>query len=477
VANVVYASYGLSLTDEPKLALGLRHNLVRQFLLVASGVLLLGMLAMGTWVTRRIESGVTEVAAASAALYINNFIAPHLQELASTSSLSASNIEALNRAMARPAVRDHVTAIKIWKEDGLIVYSTDKDLIGRKFPLNPSPRRAWSGTVTTDFNNLSYEEDAKDRVSGLHVLEIFTPIRNVDSGEVIAVLEFHERAEVLNAQLNDAQWQSWVITALITLGMMGALFSIVADGNKTIDQQRAALTQRISQLSELLRQNRSLRGRVERAARNATEDNERLMRRIGYDLHDGIAQLIGLALLRLDRVQGAKQDRDNLSKIQKALKDALTDIRNVCRGLLLPEVQNLTLREALLFMVRHHERRTGTAVTCNISDLPEDAPQFVKISLCRFVQEGLNNAFKHAGGKGQRVCASCDGEAITVEVADEGPGMSIPNRNTHDVRLGLIGLSDRIESIGGTMTVDSAPGLGTRLAACLPLTTGGLDAE
>jgi signal transduction histidine kinase len=475
VAIVVQASYELSLTDGPRQVPGLRHNLVRQFLLVASGVLLLGMLTMGTWVTRRIESGVTEVAAASAALYINNFIAPHLQELAWSASLSAPNIEALNRAMTRPAVRDHVTAIKIWKQDGLIVYSTDKDLIGRKFPLNPSPRRAWSGTVATDFNNLSYEEDAKDRDSGLHLLEIFTPIRNIDSGEVIAVLEFHERAEVLNSQLDDAQWQSWVITALITLAMMGAMFSIVSDGSKTIDQQRVALTQRISQLSELLHQNRSLRARVERAARNATEDNERLMRRVGYDLHDGIAQLIGLALLRLDRVQGTKRDSDNLSKIQKALKDALTDIRNVCRGLLLPEIQDLTLREALLFMVRHHERRTGTAVTCDISDLPEEAPQFVKISLCRFVQEGLNNAFKHAGGKGQRVCASWANETITVEVEDEGPGMSISDGPMHDIRLGLTGLSDRIESTGGTMTVKSAPGAGTRLAACLPLITGGLD--
>jgi signal transduction histidine kinase len=379
--------------------------------------------------------------------------------------------------MERPSVHTHVTSINIWKQDGLIVYSSEKDLIGKKFPLNPNPRRAWSGTVTTEFDDLHDEEDARELATGLSLLEVYAPIRDADSGEVIAVLEFHERAEALKAQLAESEWHSWVITALITLAMMGALFSIVADGSKTIDQQRIALTERISQLSDLLRQNRSLRARVERAARNATEDNERLMRRVGYDLHDGIAQLIGLALLRLDRIQRTKRDSDNLSKIQKALSDALTDIRNVCRGLLLPEVQNLTLREALLFMVRHHERRTGTAVDCYIPDIPEEAPQFVKISLCRFVQEGLNNAFRHADGKGQKVFASLDGKTITIEVADEGPGMSVSDGTADDVRLGLTGLRDRIESIGGTMIMESTLGVGTRIAACLPLTAGGSDAE
>jgi signal transduction histidine kinase len=233
----------------------------------------------------------------------------------------------------------------------------------------------------------------------------------------------------------------------------------------------------VTQLSELLQQNRLLRTRVERAARNATEDNERVIRRLGYDLHDGIAQLIGLALLRLDRVQGTEKDRDNLRKIHKVLSDAINDIRNVCRGLLLPEVQEFSLREALTYMIRHHERRTSTAVTCTFGDLPEDSPQFVKIALCRFVQEGLNNSFKHAGGQGQQVSAHWDGRTVFIEVADKGPGMSTVDGNPGEGGLGLAGLRDRLESIGGELFLDTAPSAGTRIRASLPLTLGASDGE
>jgi signal transduction histidine kinase len=473
----VYASFGLRVGTATGPSFRLKSSLAQQFLLVAFCVVLAGMFAMGALVSRRIERGVAQVKAASAALYINNFIAPHLQELASGDTLSETSVKNLRNVLDRPAVRSYVKSVKIWKENGLIVYSSEPDLIGKRFPMNPNPSKAWSGTIVTEFDDLYHEEDARDRATGLPLLEVYAPIRDTDHGNVIAVVEFHEHAEALKAELAEAEWQSWVSTALITIAMMGVLFSVVAKGSRTIDEQRVALTERIAQLSELLQQNRLLRTRVERAARNATEDNERHMRRLGYDLHDGIAQLIGLALLRLDRVQGTENDRDNLKKIHKALSDAIGDIRNLYRGLLLPEVQNFTLGEALIFMIRQHERRTGSSVTCHIADLPDEAPQFVKIALCRFVQEGLNNAFKHADGKDQRVGATWDGKTVTIEVADKGPGMAATQESSAGGGLGLVGLRDRMESIGGELIVQAEPGSGTRLLASLPLGPGVSDAE
>jgi signal transduction histidine kinase len=457
-AAVVYTSYVLRLSAEPRQLLKLKDSLAQRFLLVAFGVLLLGMFAIGTWVTRKIESGVTQVAAATAALYINSVVAPHLQRRSSNDILSEPEIEALNQVLERPSVRSRVAAIKVWNKNGLVIYSTDKNLIGKEFLLNPYLPLAWDGIVAVKFDDLYDDDDPKALNGDQPLLQVYMPIRKAESGEIFAVVEVHERAEALSEQLSEADWHTWMVTALITASMMAALFSIVADGSKTIEQQRAALTKQVSQLSHLLNQNQ-------------------LMRRLGYDLHDGIAQLIGLALLRLDRLKLTKRDRDNGSKIQKALSDAVTDIRNLCRGLLLPEIQDLTLGAALQFMARHHEQKTGTKVHCDIAELPEDAPQFVKLSLCRFVQEGLNNAFRHAGGKGQRVSASWDDRTITIKVSDEGPGMSVPSRATNNVRLGLMGLWDRIESVGGLMTVESIAGEGTCLTACLPLSTGESDGK
>jgi signal transduction histidine kinase len=473
----VYASHGVNLCLVRGLSFRFKSSLAQQFLLVAFAVMVVGMLAMGVLVSKTVERSVAEVNAASAALYINNFIAPHLQELASSDKLSEQGIQNLRRALAKSAVVEHVTSVKIWKRDGLIVYSSEPALIGRTFPLNPNPRKAWSGAVATEFDDLFHEEDATDRATGLPLLEIFAPVRDSEHGNVIAVVEFHERGEALEAELAEAEWRIWISTAFITLVMTGVLFSIVAKGSRTIDEQRAALTERVAQLSELLHQNCVLRSRVERAARKATEDNERLIRRLGYDLHDGIAQLIGLALLRLDRVQGAEKDRDNLTKIQRALEDAINDIRNVCRGLLLPEIQECSLRDALNFMIRHHERSTSTMVTCGFGDLPEESPKFVKIALCRFVQEALNNAFKHAGGQGQKVSATWDSKTIIIEVADDGPGMSAADEKSSEGGFGLTGLRDRLESIGGELIIDTAPGAGTRIVASIPSTFGASDGE
>src|SRR4051812_37825156 len=78
-----------------------RRSLARQFLMVAFAVMLTGMFAMGTLVSWQIEKSVAEVKAASTALYINTFIAPHLQDL-SGNILSPGSIQGLNQAMERP---------------------------------------------------------------------------------------------------------------------------------------------------------------------------------------------------------------------------------------------------------------------------------------------------------------------------------------------------------------------------------------
>ncbi|MCG7394812.1 sensor histidine kinase [Microvirga sp. ACRRW] len=451
-------------------------SLIGQFLLIAFAVMIVGMLAMGVWVSWQVRENITGVKAASIALSINNFVAPHLQELAFGDVLSEAQIRDLNRTMERPDFRASITSLRIWKPGGLIVYSSERNLIGKRFPRNPNPQKAWAGSITVVFDGLAYEEDAGERAMNIPLLEVFAPVYEAETGIVIAVVEFHERADTLEAELDESEWQTWIATALITLNMMGCLFVIVANAGKIIDRQRAALTERVAQLSALLQQNRILQERIERAAQNATEDNERFMRRMAYDLHDGIAQLIGLALLRLDRVRSNPHDHENLKTIQKVLSDALNDTRNICKGLLLPEVDKLSLKEALTFMIRQHERQTGMAIKCNISNLPEQAPQFVKIALCRFLQEGLNNAFKHAGGQGLGVDIAWDGLAITIEVTDKGPGMCNRDESIREHGLGLSGLRDRIESIGGIVSITSQPGFGTSIKASLPLALGEANA-
>jgi len=112
--------------------------------------------------------------------------------------------------------------------------------------------------------------------------------------------------------------------------------------------------------------------------------------------------------------------------------------------------------------VRGHERRTATAVACEMEGLPERLPAAIKSCLYRFAQEALNNAYRHAGGRGQTLRARYRRGTLEVEVADTGPGFE-PGSGNVGGRLGLLGMRERVTSLGGTLEVDSRHGSGTRL--------------
>ncbi|TIT97212.1 MAG: sensor histidine kinase, partial [Mesorhizobium sp.] len=190
--------------------------------------------------------------------------------------------------------------------------------------------------------------------------------------------------------------------------------------------------------------------------------------RIGADLHAGPAQLVALAALRMDSpvlvdpATPKPQREAEIAGIHKTLGEAMSEIRGICNGLVLPQIETQAVADILRLAVAEHERRTDTKV---LLTLPERLPELgtsEKISIYRFVQEGLNNAFRHGKGKGQQVRATMKGGKLLVEVQDTGPGFN-PARSEG---LGLAGLRERIESIGGQFETLSGPG-GTRLVITL----------
>jgi len=93
----------------------------------------------------------------------------------------------------------------------------------------------------------------------------------------------------------------------------------------------------------------------------------------------------------------------------------------------------------------------------------------IKTCLYRFAQEGLNNAYRHAGGAGQALRASKDRDAIEIKVSDRGPGTMVAETFAGTGSQGLSGLKLRVESLGGTFWLQSSPGQGTTLSARLPI--------
>ena len=459
---------------ELKRFLRIQHGLARQFALVAAAALVVAMIVLGTWVSRRIETSVAELAGASAALYINTFLTPHLQELAHGDALSEASIQALNEALVQPAVRAHVLKIKIWKPDGHIVYSNDRDLVGKRFPPSSHQMAAWSGEVATEVDHLSHEENEGERSISVPMLEIYAPVRDIHDGKVIAVLEFYENAQALKEQLSRAHWQSWAVTALVAVALIGGLFTIVSEGSKALDHMRGSLSQRIMQLKELLRQNEVLRARVERSGRDLTDSDAGFMPRVALSLREGPAQSVSFALMQLNNLDRDAPIGAELPAVRAALSKALCDIWDICAGLQLPELKSLSPAEALQKIARDHAQTSRMAVECRI-DIPKPCaiPEFIKICASRFVQVCLDSTDRDDTIRNAIVSACSDAAALQVAIIAEAPASGDLEAVENALHLGLSGLWDQIESIGGTIAVEAEPDGTMRLRAWLPFEPNG----
>lgn len=454
-------------------------NLTSQFAIVAAIVIGIAMAVLGTWVAGQIETSVIRHTAVAAALYMDRFVEPHVQELATGNTLSSKSQAALRDLRTNERIGKELVDIKVWRTDGTVVYSSQEQLIGQRFPLEGNLRMALQGIVGAEFDELEAEENVLERRMSRHMLEIYAPIRETGSGRVIAVAEFYQLSDQLANELMWARGESALVVGALSLFMLVALSGIVRRGSRTITTQQKTLSERVSELSRLLTQNDELRQRVADANRRSAEHSEQFLRRVSAELHDGPVQLIGLVLLRLDGLCPRSKPPEpplpnkDLEIVRGALKDALTEIRDLSHGLAMPELENVSYTGALDIAVSNHERRSGTVVETQYSEhLPASIPASIKTAAYRFVQEGLNNAFRHADGLGQRVETHWDGNHLTVEVSDEGVGIQNKPPVSAKNGLGLNGLRDRIEALGGTMAITSAPEAGTCLKAIFPLIDG-----
>jgi signal transduction histidine kinase len=433
------------------------QSLARNFLLLGSVVSIVVMGVVGAVVTDLIEDAVTRNSAAATALYVDSVIAPLLPDMQTTDVLDDTVTRALDETLGEGALGARLMSFRLWRGDGTILYSNDRDMIGKRFDVNDNLKIAFGGRLVAEFDKLDDPEDQKEKASGKPLLEIYNPILQPWSGKVVGVAEFYEIADGFERSLQQARIKSWLAVAGSILIFFLALSAIVLRGSSTIESQGSALKQRVLDLSALLQQNEALRARVQFASQRAVETNESFLRRLGADLHDGPAQLIALASLRIDSEvltntdTSAEKRETEIASIKSSLDHAMNEIRDICRGLILPQIERSSLSEVLDRVVLSHEQRTGTSVNLTNLANPPMLTHTAIICVYRFVQEALNNAFRHGGGIDQRVLASAKGQKLTIEVRDKGNGFHLDGLPT--TGLGLAGLRQRVESLGGEFEI------------------------
>lgn len=455
-----------------------RLSFSSQFLIAAALVLFVAMAVLGSWITEQIKQSVLQTSGAQGGQFMAGFLEPHVQELQVGGELSEEAHRTLDALFIGTPVGDSVISIKIWRADGTVIYSTNKDLIGQHFASSDVARAA-NGEIIAEYEDLISQESAYEQSLDVALIEVYGPLYRRGTNEVLAVGEIYENADALAAELRISRLRTWLVVCLTTMLMLGVLYFIVRRGDMTITAQRSELRQHVQEARQLAHQNEDLRLAAEKARLDASEANEQLLDRIGSDLHDGPIQLLTLLTLKLSNRNIAKHIKempDELTPLIGSLRtiagDAITELRNLSSGLSLPEISGLSLKEAMQSAVSHHEDITGDRVAVSFGAMPDQITEAMKICAYRVIQEGLNNAYKHAKESAKSVTAFVDHAALTIEVRDSGAKSSQPLAGgVGRQKMGLTAMRNRVGALKGSVSVTTDSVKGTTVVAILPIET------
>lgn len=444
-----------------------RVSFSRQFLLVSSALLVLGMAVVGTWLGVEIERSAVNRAAAVAAIYVESILAAQLPYASEDALSTTATHEALDRIFNDGPLRRKVVRLKLWDAKGTIRYSSDHTQLGQQVPFEGMLAAAFTGTVEARISDLREAEHAAEREQWQRLLEVYVPVRATPEGAVIGVAEFYHATENIDRDIRSAQQRSWVLVAVATLAIFLLMFGQVRRANDTIFRQRNDLQRQLQQLRASFDDNELMRTRLGEAGAATTALNEQFLHRIAADLHDGPAQTLAFALMRFDELTGSEASAE-LRAIHGALRSSLDELRNIAAGLGVPGIAELSLANTARRAVRDFERQTALKVVVEVDATLQDASLATKITVYRLLQETLSNSRRHAPGETPRVRVWREAGLVQVEVLDRGAGFD-PQAAAQSGRLGLAFMQERVRLLGGVFELEAAPGRGTRICARLPL--------
>ncbi len=221
----------------------------------------------------------------------------------------------------------------------------------------------------------------------------------------------------------------------------------------------AAVTLETLRLHEGLRERERARADLLRRLVRAEEEERR---RLARELHDRTSQDLAGLVVGLEALERAPETVDR-SELKRLARQVAGELRRVTLDLRPRVLDDLGLAAAIRWLA--HERHAGMDVDL---ELPEELPlpPPLDIALFRIIQEALANVERHARASRVRVAARVDGSVVRATVVDDGAGFD-PSAPAEG--LGLLGMRERAEQLGGVLRVASAPGRGTRVEVELPL--------
>jgi signal transduction histidine kinase len=196
----------------------------------------------------------------------------------------------------------------------------------------------------------------------------------------------------------------------------------------------------------------------------AAEERARLAREIHDTIAQGLASIVVLAeAARAGRDPAADGTARHLLSIERTARENLAEARALVEGGPPGGTAPGSAADSVRRAVERFAEDTGVTVTADLADVACDQP--TRVALLRCAQETLANVRKHAGATAVSVVLARTPGAVELEITDDGRGFAVGQARG----FGLDGMRRRLAELGGELSVTSAPGVGTRVLALLPL--------
>lgn len=219
-------------------------------------------------------------------------------------------------------------------------------------------------------------------------------------------------------------------------------------------------------LRRRLLQEQRERAALARSRQYLAEGREEERRRLAKEIHDGPVQdLHGLHMQLNAATDSIEPER--IEEVGRELMRVTSELRAMSADLHPPALEKFGLAAALRSHAdRLESRHPDLDLQTDLSDSCDDLPDDYALSLFRLAQEAVNNAVQHGSAGSVQVRLRCDRRDVNLAIVDDGTGFSPPeNRHTlaEDNHYGLLGMWERAEAMDAVLTIDSAPGEGTRV--------------
>jgi PAS domain S-box-containing protein len=235
-----------------------------------------------------------------------------------------------------------------------------------------------------------------------------------------------------------------------------------------------ALRQSEKQQGELLTQSRAMQEQLRQLSRQVLQAQEEERKRISLELHDIIAQTLTGINIRLGTLKqsaglNVKDFGRKITRTQRLVEKSVHLVHRFARELRPAVLDDLGLIPALHAYLKGFMADTGIRVSLQAFAGIERADSTLRTVLYRVAQEALTNVERHAHATRVAVSIAQLPQGLCMKITDDGRAFDVERALKDGKRLGLLGMRERLEMVGGSFSITSSPGKGTTIEARLPL--------